>query len=162
MLNLEWGVTGVAGPDALLARFSTMGISSCSAMTTSNTSLASATLFLRTSALNRHNAHSLLERLMSRSVISAAFFSSSLMTTAIRWSFSDVPGMMEPNGDEVRGGVERDAERESGVKGCSGADGVVFRALGSSNLESCEAAGEGEPTERWVSQVVAEMTSLAF
>src|SRR6266481_6246987 len=99
---------------------------------------------------------------MSRSVISVAFFSSSLMTTTIRQSFSNVPGAMEPDGDEVCGGVERDAERESGVKGCSGADGVVFRALGSSNLESCKAAGEGEPTEHWVSWVVAEMTSLVF
>ena len=72
--NLEWGVMGAAGADTLLACFSTMGILSCSAMMTSNTSLASATLFLRTLALNRHNACSLLERLMSRSVISAAFF----------------------------------------------------------------------------------------
>src|SRR6266481_3146044 len=104
---------GVAG-DALLACFSTMGILSCSAMMTSNTSLASATLFLRTSALNRHNARSLLERLMSRLVISAAFFSLSL-TTAANWqSFSDAPGTMEPDRDEVHGGVERDTERESG------------------------------------------------
>src|SRR6266481_1899897 len=139
-----------------------MGVLSCSAVMTSNTSLASATLFLRTSALSRHNACSLLERLMSRSVISAAFFGLSLMTTAIRRSFSDVLGAMEPNGDEVHGGVERDAERESGVKGCSGADAVAFRALGSSNLELCKAVGEGEPAERWVSQVVTEMTSLAF
>src|SRR6266481_4762966 len=107
---------GVAG-DALLACFSTMGISSCSTMMTSNTSLASATLFLRTSALNRHNARSLLERLMSRSAISVAFFGSSLTTAAIRQSFSDVPGVTEPNGDEVCVGVERGAERESGVEG---------------------------------------------
>src|SRR6266481_726995 len=153
---------GAAGANALLVHFSTMGISSCSTVMTSNTSLASATLFLRTLALNRHNARSLLERLMSRSVISVAFFGLSLTTTAIRWSFSDAPGAMEPDGDEVCGDVERDAERESGVEGCSGADGVAFRALGSSNLESCEAAGEGEPAEHWVSQVVAEMTSLAF
>src|SRR6266481_5407462 len=153
---------GAAGADALLAHFSSMGVLSCSAVTTSNTSLASATLFLRTSALNRHNACSLLERLMSRSVISVAFFSSSLTTTAIRWSFSNVLGTMEPDGDEVCRGVERDAERESGVEGCSGADGVAFRVLGSSNLESCEAAGEWEPTECWVSRVIAEMTSLAF
>src|SRR6266481_6086374 len=126
--NLEWGVMGVAGADALLARFSTMGGLLCSAVMTSNTSLASATLFLRTLALNRHNACSLLERLMSRSVISAAFFGSSLTTTAIRRSFSDALGAMEPDGDEVRGGVERDAERESGVKECSGADAVAFRA----------------------------------
>src|SRR6266481_9524593 len=132
-----------------------MGVLSCSAVMTSNTSLASATLFLRTSALNRHNACSLLERLMSRSVISVAFFGSSLMTTTIRWSFSDVPGAMEPDGDEVCGGVERDTERESGVEGCSGADAVAFRALGSSNLELCKAAAEGEPAECWVSQVIA-------
>ena len=35
-LNLEWGVTGAAGADALLAHFSTMGVLSCSAMMTSN------------------------------------------------------------------------------------------------------------------------------
>src|SRR6266481_6227645 len=98
--NLEWGVTGAAGADALLACFSTMGISSCSAMTTSNTSLASATLFLRTLALNRHNACSLLERFMSRLVISVAFPGLSLMTTAIRQSFSDSPGATEPDRDE--------------------------------------------------------------
>ena len=31
--NLEWGVMGAAGADALLARFSTMGVSLCSAVT---------------------------------------------------------------------------------------------------------------------------------
>ena len=41
--------------------------------------------------------------------------------------------------------MERDVERESGVEGCSGADAVAFRALGSSNLESCEVAGECAP-----------------
>jgi hypothetical protein len=64
------------------------------------------------------------------------------MAAAIR-SRSDVGGT-EPEGDDVRGGVDGDGLTEIGVDGCSGALAVALRALGSSKRESCDVAGEGD------------------
>src|SRR5690242_18074122 len=63
----------------------------------------------------------------------------------MRRSFSDAPApaarATDPEGDDVRGGVEMDAESETGVEGCSGAEAVAF---GSRRPESSELAGEGD------------------
>jgi len=80
---------------------------------------------------------------MRRSVISTARSGCKRDTAERSRSFSEVPAVMamEPAGEDVRGGVEMDAEKETGVEGCSGAEAV---ALGSKRRESWELAGEGD------------------
>src|ERR1700722_4905388 len=101
----------------------------------SRTILASASFARRTSTLKRHNARSLFGRLINSSVSSPCLSDSSLLTAACIRSFSDVGGT-EPEGEDVRGGVDSEPETEMGVDGCSGADAVALRALGPSNRES--------------------------
>jgi hypothetical protein len=72
---------------------------------------------------------------MRSSTRSACLDDSNLLTAAAIRSCSEIGGT-EPEGEEVRGGVDRDAEIEIGVDGCSGAEAVAFRALGSSTRES--------------------------
>ena len=68
---------------------------------------------------------------------------SNLLMAAIMRSRSDVGGT-EPEGEDVRGGVDNEALTEIGVDGCSGALAVALRALGSSRRESWEADVDGE------------------
>ena len=109
----------------------------------SNTSFASATFARSTSALNRHIARSRLGRLIRRSVSSACRVDSNLLIAANIRSRSETGGT-EPDGEDVRGGVESDADTEIGVEGCSGADAVALSALRPSRRESCEVEGDGD------------------
>ena len=64
---------------------------------------------------------------MSSSVNSETCVDSNFETAANIRSLSDVGGT-EPEGDSVRGGVEREAGIEIGVEGWSGADAGAFNA----------------------------------
>lgn len=146
------GVRGVLSCDTGLGRLfcgvtgSGIGLAAGSSTPSSlsRTALASTSLARNTSTLKRHMARSRFGRLINNSVRSTAREGSKRVTAAKMRSRSEVVvGATEPEGDEVRGGVERDAATEMGVEGCSGAEAVAFRAFGSSNRESCELTGEG-------------------
>ena len=79
------------------------------------------------------------------SVSSSTFFFSIFDIALYKRSLSLVGGM-DPEGDEVRGGVppRREVVIEMGVLGCSGAEAVASRDLGSKRRESWDVDREGD------------------
>ena len=132
-----------------------MGANSSSSAA-SRTILASAIFALNNSVLNKQRARSRLGRLINRSVSSPICdFSNLLIAWTIR-SRSEV-GCSDPEGEEVRGGVEMDPGMDTGVEGCSGAEAMAALVTGSKRRESCEGTGDGE-----ASDLVARTRSASF
>ena len=64
--------------------------------------------------------------------------------TRIRYRSNAVDRGREGAGEDVRGGADDEGEMEIGVEGCSGAEAVVLRILGSRRRESCELDVDGD------------------
>lgn len=101
----------------------------------SKTTLASAIFARRISVLNKHNARSRFGRLINKSVNSEMSDFSSLLIAATIRSLSEVGGK-DPEGEDVRGGVDNEVGIDIGVEGCSGADAMAAFVVASSKRES--------------------------